>query len=169
MPEHDRARVIASCELLLEAARLFNLQTIVTEQYPKGLGPTTQAITAKLDAFETRPAVIEKTIFSAAVPEVLAKIQLPKRPRVIVVGMETHVCVLQTVRDLLALGFTVHVPFDAVCSREPAAKRTALEAFARFGAVVTSSESVVFDLLGDAKHPHFKALSARVKDLPLAK
>jgi nicotinamidase-related amidase len=166
MPPAHQRRLIACHELLLDAARLLEIHTIATEQYPKGLGKTVPAVQAMFDAFDV--AVFEKTVFSAAsVQNVTDALSLVNARTVIVTGMEAHVCVFQTVRDLLHKGFNVHVPFDAVASRDPECRRWALEILRDAGAKVTSTESVVFDWLRDAKHPEFRAIAARVKAMPI--
>jgi nicotinamidase-related amidase len=119
-----------------------------------------------LDGFDV--PVFEKTVFSAASVEgVSDALALVDARTVIVTGMEAHVCVFQTVRDLLHKGFHVHVPFDAVASRDPECRRAALSMLADVGAKITTAETVAFDLLRDAKHPEFRAISARVKAMPI--
>lgn len=168
MPEGDARRLLACAELLAEAARLFRIPTVVTEQHPRGLGPTVPSLRALLEGVEPRALVAEKTVFNALGSVEVARALANRRPRTVVVaGVEAHVCVLQTVRELLERGFQVLLPFDAVASRDPRSRDVALGLMERLGAAVTTTESVVFDLLGDAKNEHFKALSARVKALPL--
>ncbi len=169
MPEFDRRRLVAAIELLGDTAKSFKLPVFVTEHYPKGLGATVPSIREVLEGCEPKIVVAEKTIFSAmAPPEIPRGIAATGVRSVIVVGMEAHVCVFQTVRELRARGYVVHVPFDAVASRDPACRATALDLLARNGTSVTTTETIVFDLLRDARHPAFKALSARVKNLPLS-
>jgi nicotinamidase-related amidase len=152
--------------VLIDAARLLGVSTFVTEQYPEGLGHTVPAIRAALDRFEPPIPVAAKTAFTAlAAPEIARGLAASACTSVVVVGMESHVCVLQTARDLHARQLFVHVPFDAVASRDPACRATALELLAGNGVSVTTTETVVFDLLGDAKHPHFKTLSKLVRGL----
>src|SRR5262245_22489717 len=86
---------------------------------------------------------------------------------VIAVGMEAHVCVFQTARELHRRGYNTHVPFDAVASRDPACREHGLELLRRNGVSITTTETIVFDLLGSADNPQFKPLSARVKNIPL--
>lgn len=166
MPANHQRRIVAANELLLDTARRLKVHTIATEQYPKGLGHTVSSLRALFDAFDV--AVFEKTQFSACgIKQVTDALALTDARTVIVTGMETHVCVFQTVRDLLQMGYHVHVPFDAVASRDPECKRVALEALRECGAKVTTAETVVFDLLRDANHPEFRAISARVKAMPI--
>lgn len=166
MPAAHQRRIVAAHELLLDAARLLKVHTVATEQYPKGLGNTVPAVRALFDAFDV--PVFEKTQFSACcVKGVTDALALVDARTVIVTGMETHVCVFQTVRDLLHKGYQVHVPFDAVASRDPECRRVALDTLRGCGAKITTAETVVFDLLRDAKHPEFRAISARVKAMPI--
>ncbi len=164
MPEGDGGRLLRSVALLLETARRLGLPTVVTEQYPQGLGPTLLPLREAMSRFAAAPSVHSKTTFSAAaVPEVRAA--LADKRSVVVVGMEAHVCVFQTVRELVRRGHRVHVPMDAVASRDPRCRDAALSLLAAHGALVTTTETVVFDLLGDSQHPEFRALSREVRGL----
>jgi nicotinamidase-related amidase len=151
-------RLVKSTDLLLTAAKLLGVPTIATEQYPKGLGRTIDAI-----QLGDVPRV-EKTAFSAIDAPEVARFVSSRSPRaVVVVGVETHVCVFQTVRDLAARGYEVHVPHDAVASRRDDDRRTGLELMQRAGAIVTASETVVFDWLQKAEGEAFKALSKKMR------
>ncbi|MBI5516761.1 MAG: isochorismatase family protein [Deltaproteobacteria bacterium] len=168
MPSALATRMLASCELLVETASRFALPLFVTEHYPQGLGPTHPSLRLRLEATQPRPRVVEKTIFSAMGPPEIPRALAQSSVRsVIVVGMEAHVCVFQTARELVRRGYSAHVPFDAVASRDPDCRRVALELLGRHGVQVTTTETCVFDLLGDAKNVHFKALSRMVKELPM--
>ncbi len=158
MPEGARAPLLRATQALVEGAKQLKVPVLATEQYPKGLGPTVPALR---DALPGAPH--EKLDFScAAVPAV--KDALGSGPRqVVLCGMETHVCVFQTARDLAALGHQVFVAEDAVASRTEANRRVGLSLMERGGAIVTSTEAVLFDLLGRAGTPEFKAVSALVK------
>lgn len=160
----DAERIVKNAKVLLEAAKAFTLPMIVTEQYPKGLGATVSALQSAREQVDTQYA--EKTVFNAITPtihEAMKKAPFAGRKQVVVTGIEAHICVFQTVRTLLAEGYQVFVPADAVNSRDPQNKEIALALFAQMGAVVTSTESLLFDLLEDAKNPHFKALQALIK------
>jgi nicotinamidase-related amidase len=148
MPARDP--VVRATVLLLEAAARLGVPVMVTEQYPKGLGPTVSAVAEKIPAGSTR---IEKTCFSAA-----AALELP-RPQVVLAGMEAHVCVLQTAFELAAAGREVFVVADAVCSRTEANYSNALARLRAAGIAITNSESVIFEWLHDATHEQFRALS----------
>lgn len=156
------ADVLRTVPMLLEAAKVVGAPVVATEQYPKGLKPTIAPVREKLDAIGVQR--FEKTAFSAAeVPEfqqVLARVA-PKS--VVVVGMETHVCVYQTVRDLRARGFEVLVPVDAVASRRDEDRAIGLDLCARTGAIPTSVETVIFDWLGRAGTDEFKVVSKLVR------
>lgn len=154
MPEAVRERLEQNVTILLEAARRFALPVVVSEQYPKGLGPTTARVAAALDA--VAPQRIEKLDF-------VCDARVPGRDQWIVTGMECHVCVWQTVRALRERGDAVHVVADAVASRAKASWRTGLALAERAGAVITTTEVVVFDLLGKAGTDDFKALSKLIK------
>jgi len=108
--------------------------------------------------------VLEKTAFSVCGSDLCRKvIEMVKRPQWVVCGIEAHVCVQQTVLGLIDLGHDVFLPADAVSSRHPYDEKIALERMARAGAVITTAESLVFEALRDAKHPHFKEALALVK------
>ena len=143
------ADVAAACAKLLEAARIMQLRVLVSEQYPKGLGHTVPEVG------ELPQAPIEKTVFSAVRA---AGFDLHGCDQVLVCGIEAHVCVSQTVHDLLNRGTEVHVAADAVASRHEIDYRLALERMQRAGAVVTSVEAALFELLERAGTPEFKAV-----------
>lgn len=146
--------------ILLESAKELAIPVIFTEQYVKGLGRTLSVLREKAAAASCH----EKLTFSCCGNEDFSE-QLDEtgRKQVIVCGMETHVCVLQTVIDLLGDGFDVHVVKDAVLSRSADNKQTAIEAMVLAGAVPSSTETIVFQLLKVAGTASFKKLSALVK------
>ena len=143
------AGVAASCAKLLAGARILDVPALVSEQYPKGLGHSAPEL-----GIEDEPR-IEKTVFSAARADGFG---LGGRDQAIVCGIETHVCVSQTVHDLLEQGVEVHVPADAVGSRHAIDYERGLERLERAGAVVSTVESSLFELLGRAGTPEFKAV-----------
>jgi nicotinamidase-related amidase len=150
------ADVAAACAKLVQAARILELPTLVSEQYPKGLGTSVPELGLK---DEPR---IEKTVFSAVRAEGFDLGGAGTDPggvgQAIVCGIEAHVCVSQTVHDLLADGIEVHVPADAVGSRHPLDYECGLERMVRAGAVVSTVESALFELLERAGTPEFKAV-----------
>lgn len=157
----SRERLLDRASLLLRAAALLDVPVTVTEQYPAGLGRTAES----LRPFVTERTVLhEKTAFSAlAEPAVAAHLESLRRRHVVVTGAEAHVCVYQTVLDLMAAGFRVHVAADAVASRHEANVGLALSSLAAQGAVVVPTETVVFELLERAGTPEFKALLPHIR------
>lgn len=154
---YERLEKYAKAMIL--AARELGLPVLATEQYPKGIGPTMPAIRELLPS-----APIAKVHFSCCADATFAKaLAETGRKQVIVVGMETHVCVFQTVRDLMAQGCEVHVCADAVSSRTEEHRRVALELMRQGGVFVTSTETAIFDLLHQAGTAEFKRVSAFVK------
>jgi nicotinamidase-related amidase len=148
-PYASFAGVVASCAKLVQAARIVDSPTLVSEQYPKGLGHTAPEVGLE------RERTIEKSVFSAARAE---DFDLAGRDQAIVCGIETHVCVSQTVHDLLERGIEVHVPADAVGSRHAIDYERGLERMQRAGAVVSTVEAALFELLERADAPEFKAV-----------
>ena len=162
VPETQRAAVAEGSRRLVQAAALLDVPVVVSEQYPKGLGPTLPALAAALPPGATPFA---KTRFSCAgAGSPLDSGLLDTRPQVVLAGMETHVCILQTALDLLERGRQVFVVEDAVCSRRPQHKANALARLRQAGAVVSNLESVLFEWLEDAAHPRFKEIAALVRD-----
>lgn len=159
MPEDALAQVTRNADVLLRAAARLGLPVVASEQYPKGLGHTLPALRALLPG-----PPIEKLEFSCAGSEALAAaLAREGRQQVVVVGMESHVCVFQTVRDLCRAGYFAFVPQDAVCSRADSNRQLGLRLMEKAGATITSTETVLFDLLRQAGTPEFKELSALIK------
>ena len=144
----------ARARWLLAACADLALPIVISEQYPKGLGHTLAALTTAAPAAQ----VVEKTHFSCVAAECLPE-SLLRREQVIVCGMETHVCVLQTVLGLLSLGKHVFVVEDACDSRTPASKAAGLARMRDAGAQVVTREMVLFELMGSASHPLFRHIS----------
>jgi nicotinamidase-related amidase len=165
MPDATLTDVLRNTQILIAGAAQLGLPIVVSQQYPRGLGATARPIE---DALASAPAVhrFDKLEFSAAAaPGFAALVALGGlgRDQWIVCGMESHVCVYQTARDLVARGWDVHVCADAVCSRTAANRELGLGLMARAGAIVTSTEASVFDLLGRAGSDEFRALSRVIK------
>jgi nicotinamidase-related amidase len=153
-------RMVAGSVRLVRAFRLLELPILVTEQYPKGLGHTVRELEDVLG--ESRAHA--KTCFSSCGSEEFSRsLRELGRRQALVCGIEAHVCVSQTVHDLLQSGFTVQVAVDAVESRNPLDREVALRRMERSGAVLTTSEAAAFELLGDAKNPKFKDVQALFK------
>jgi nicotinamidase-related amidase len=157
MEPHALERMLNRTCAAIEGAKVLQFPIFVTEQYPKGLGPTHAQVRERLGG--RKP--FEKLEFSAATPEVAAALEI--RKQVLVVGMETHICVYQTVRDLVGKGFEVWLCADAVLSRSAEDRRVGLDLCKEAGARVTTVESALFDMMGRAGTPEFKAVSAAVR------
>lgn len=165
VPDEPRQTMQRNVCLLIALARRFDMPIAVSQQYPRGLGPTDPEVAAALDGYDHLHR-FDKVDFSACEAEHFAVVRESigdDRRQWIVAGIESHICVYQTARDLVAQGDSVHVPRDAVASRTKANWRTGLEMMSRAGAVVTSTETVVFDALGRAGTEEFKALAKLVK------
>ncbi len=156
----ERQKVIANCLHLIEAARLLGMPVLMTEQYPKGLGPTVSEIREAVP--DRKP--IEKIMFSCSrEPLFMGRLSEAGRKKIILAGMETHVCVLQTCVGLLKEGYGVHVAGDAVCSRSKDNFRFGLDYMRDSGAVITCTETVLFQLLEKAGTEEFRTISKRIK------
>lgn len=151
--------VIHNTNILLTLCNKLNIPLIVTEQYPKGLGKTVSEVSDNLGDI----AVYEKITYTGYTDDVKNVLKKLGKKKVIIAGMETHVCVLQTTRDLLADGYQVFVLGDAVCSRTKENYQNGLSLMSAMGAVVTNTETVVFDILKQAGTPLFKEMSKLVK------
>ncbi len=147
------ANVTRACATLLEGARILEVPALISEQYPKGLGHTAPELGVRDER------TIEKTVFSVARAEGFS---LEGRDQVIVCGIETHVCVSQTIHDLLGRGVEVHVPAEAVGSRHMIDYERGLHRLERAGAIVSTVETVLFELLERAGTPEFKAVQRLV-------
>src|SRR3990170_545949 len=153
-------QVVKNCLHLIELAKMQNIPVIVTEQYPKGLGRTVAEIQAALPLYKP----IEKVAFNCCCePAFLAEIKKLGKKKVIVAGMETHICVLQTSLGLLQEGLDVHLAQDAVCSRTKENWKVGVEFMRVAGAVVTCTETVLFQLLKVAGTEEFKKISMRIR------
>jgi len=161
MPRESLAQLVRNAALLLQGAQLLGVPILVSEQYRRGLGTTIPELARLLP---TGTPFHEKMEFSVwAAPGLAAAIVATGRSQIVVMGMEAHICVYQTVRDLAHVGYRVHVPHDAVCSRDPENARVGLVLAERVGGVVSSTETILFDWLHRAGSPEFKAISALVR------
>ncbi len=146
--------------VLAEAGAAAGVPTLVTEQYPKGLGHTVEPLRERIPDL----VAIEKRDFSCFdVPAFAEALKQTQRSHVVLAGMEAHICVYQTARALIANGYVVHIPRDAVISRNSPDYKAALGLYAQLGAFVTSTETVVFDWVRRAEGPLFKTVSGLVR------
>jgi nicotinamidase-related amidase len=152
----DAERVVARCRRLADAARLLGAPAVLTEQYPRGLGRTVPSLASVL------PAPIEKMSFSCMGASAFAA-AVPVGSVAVLCGLETHVCVAQTALDLLASGRDVAVVVDAVTSRHAIDHEVALRRLEQAGAVLTTSEAVLFEWTRTAEHPRFQDVRQLVR------
>ena len=147
--------------ILIEAFNKYQMPIIATEQYPKGLGNTDDRILEKIN----KDNIFEKTIFDAAIPEVLDFIEKNNIKKVVIAGAEAHICVYQTTRSLLNLGINVFLAKDALASFKESQKEEALKSLREMGAVRIETETILFDLARDSKDSNFKFISGLVKNM----
>lgn len=153
----DRDGVVANVARLIEGAKILGMAVQATEQYPKGIGPTVPELAERL------PARPEKLTFSCCgLPEVAEQFRSRGVQKVLLAGIETHVCVQQTALDLLAQGFRVYVAADAVASRKDLDRELSLRRMDRAGAVLTTTEAALFEWTERAGTPEFKQISRLV-------
>lgn len=160
MPMIERNELLVSnCRRLIESAQHFQLPVTCTEQYPQGLGHTV------VQLHDLIPTAIEKKRFSSAecIGWPLAGEDPTQRFQVVVAGIEAHVCVQQTVLDLIAMGYRVYVPVDAISSRFDLDYKYACDRMANSGAILTTTEAILFEWCETADHPAFKEISNLVK------
>ena len=154
-------RMRDNIEVLLKGAGLLGVPVVATEQYPRGLGSTVGELQAAC-----RDKVVEKVSFSCCgEPAFLDHLKALGKKQIIITGMEAHVCVYQTVLDLLENGYYVHLVRDAVISRRGGDELAGVENAARAGAVPTTVETVLFQLMKSSKSAEFKAVSSLIKDM----
>ena len=153
----NREEIAKNNSILAKAAKILGVPVIASEQYPNGLGSTILEVREYLN-------ILEKTSFSAlATDTIKAKLESLNRKKVVLTGIETHICVYQTARALLDAGYEVYVVKNACSSRSSKDYRTALELMRDYGAKLTCVETVLFELLGSSKHPNFKEIQALIK------
>jgi len=161
IPEDRRATLVRNVLIAIDAAQILNIPIIVSEQYPKGLGPTIPEIRQRLgDGFSP----VEKLVFSCGrSTEFRAALDATNRREVIVCGVESHVCVFQTALDLMNDGYRVHVPADGIASRRVLDWERAVALMEDAGAIVGTIEMFLFQLLERAGTDEFKAVSKLVR------
>ena len=156
----DAAALVRETSFLIDVAKVLGVPVLATEQYPKGLGPTHAEIARRL-----RPNLPAKVTFSCCgAPGLLTEIQASGRPNVILAGMETHVCVMQTALDLLAQGLDVFLPVECLQSRFRIDHDFALRRMENAGVVLTTIEAISFEWVGRADHAQFKTISRMIQD-----
>jgi nicotinamidase-related amidase len=162
MPPERMQQLERAASILLGAAAELGAPVLCTEQYPGGLGPTIPSIREELAKLDVTP--IDKLTFSCcAEPAFVQALKSTGANAAVVIGMETHVCVFQTVRDLVARGLRVDLPVDGVVSRRDDHREVGLGLCDKAGATLTTAETLLFDWLVQAGSDTFKTLSRRVR------
>jgi nicotinamidase-related amidase len=160
MPEKVYRRLRDTAALLVDVAGLLGIPVVTTEQYPKGIGHTVSELSAACNEI-----VIEKVCFGCCgEPTFLEALKATGRTQVLITGMEAHVCVYQTVLGLLEDGYYVHLIRDAICSRNKTDYLAGVANAGQAGAVVTTAETVMFQMLQKSTHEQFRAVSKLVKE-----
>lgn len=157
---YEKEVLLKNCRILIEGLQALGIPMLVTQQYTKGLGGTVHEISSLIPDFSN----FEKQDFSCCgEPEVLLQLNMTGAKNIIVCGIESHVCVLQTVLDLKENGFNPIVVTDAISSRTPFSIEAAKERFRYEGVLMTSVESVLFEITRSSASPEFKVISKLVK------
>ncbi|BFL72975.1 MULTISPECIES: isochorismatase family protein [Anaerococcus] len=154
-------QTILNTLVLINAFKEYGMPILATEQYPKGLGRSDDRLLAEIEENN----IFAKSIFDAAIPEVIEYIRENKITNVVLTGAEGHICVYQTVRTLRDLGLNVFLAEDAVSSYSEELKNTALINMRDMGAMVVNTEMLLFDIARDSKDAHFKVISNLVKEI----
>jgi len=155
-------KIVNYITFLIEVSKVLNIPIILSEQYPQGLGETTPLIKESLRGTTTEK--IKKTSFSCLGSESFNSIlKKCEKKQIILTGIETHICILQTSFDLIKKGFDVFLIDEATGSRDETHKQIGIERMKRFGVILTNFEMLLFELLRDSKNPYFKELSSFIK------
>ncbi|KAI0313451.1 Isochorismatase-like protein [Amylostereum chailletii] len=162
---HGFDHLISTGRKMLKAAKILDVPVIITEQNPKALGPTVPELSpAEFQLGPLHLGTFDKTLFSMATPDVLSLLNKHNTKSVVLFGIESHVCVLQSTLDLLSAGYDVHVLADGVSSCNQEEVPFALALMRQAGAQITTSESLLFQLQKDSSSPNFKAFSNTIKE-----
>ena len=157
---HNRTELFKNLRVMIQGTQVLGIPILLTEQYPKGLGPTVPEVSQLLTAIEP----IAKNAFSCCgEPAFMSALEPLGRRQILLTGVETHVCVHQTALDLLDAGYEVQVIADAVSSRTAENRHIGLEKMRDAGVVITSTETALFELMKLAEGPQFKQISKLVK------
>lgn len=157
---HNKEALKENTQRLAQGLKVLEVPVVVSEQNPRGLGPTLPEIMALLPPVTP----LEKKCFSCCqAPDIMAAIKAVGRPNILLAGIETHVCVYQTCAELLEKGYRVEIVADAVSSRNEYNKHIGLKKCLALGAAVTCVETALFELVGTAEHEQFKAISKIIR------
>lgn len=168
---HRWELAVAATNRLMNLAAIFGRPVVLTEQYPEGLGPTHPDVRAVFDGLDTPKRTVSKVAFGccgddafeAALSELLPGVP-PTRRQIVVAGIETHVCVMQTVLELLRAGSEVHVCWECVTGRGEEYRRHALDRMQQAGAQITNHESVAFEWARSKDHEAFRAMNRLLRE-----
>lgn len=163
MPAAVLERTVTNISRLVSSAKILDIPIISTEQNPQGLGKTIAAVREQMP--ETAVPT-EKTCFSCCTAPGFerALTEQPKRKQVVLVGMEAHICIIQTASGLQRWGYQVFIAADAICSRHPEKAENALERMRHSGIQVSNTESIAFEWLSDSQHEQFREVSRLFKE-----
>ena len=154
-------QIASRISIAVRGFQVLNLPVIITEQYPKGLGRTAEEV---LFSMPPEFEYIEKTSFSSCgAAAFLEKLQISKASQIVLCGLESHICVNQTAHDLLTQNYQVHILTDCIGSRYSQDKETAMRKMQMSGAVLSTMEMALFELLRDARHEQFKEIQNLIK------
>lgn len=157
---HESERVVSRAAQMIQGARLLGVPILATEQYPKGLGPTVESVRALLEPTPT----YAKTAFGALGDPAVAGAVMGTHARTIyLIGVEAHVCIMQTALQALDMGLSVHVVVGAIGSRDPVQVSVGLRRMESTGATLVTSEMVLYEWLRDSTAPAFKGVLGLVK------
>ena len=161
MPKEVTSKIIKRCELLVTVANELSIPQICTEQYPKGLGHTLNLMTP----FLSEAKFVEKNVFACTEEPVFLRCLIKTRPQIFLMGMEAHICVLQTALGLIKSGKDVFIIEDAVVSRNIQNKQNALNRLREEGCVITNTESIVFEWLKTSENATFRKIAPLIKNI----
>lgn len=156
---HEWEEVLKNCLTLIRGAAALKLPVVITQQYPRGLGNTLEEVTG----LTPEAKIFDKTSFSCLTTEVAGELKNLGKKHIIICGIESHVCVLQTIIDLVKNGYQPVLVADCVSSRKKTDLKFAVRRAQAEGATITTYESVLFELMGSAKHPEFREISKIIK------
>jgi nicotinamidase-related amidase len=157
---HEWERTVSRTRVLVEGAAQIGLPILYTEQYPKGLGSTAPEV---MELLEGRPRFEKRSLSALGAPGLAEHLLSLGRRQALICGIETHACVNQTVHELIAWGFPVHLPVDALSSRRRFEHELAVQKMLRAGALPTSVEQLLLECLRSADHPAFKSVQALLR------
>lgn len=161
MPSEVLNKIVKRIELLVTASNELDIPYLYTEQYPKGLGKTLP----KIQSFLSQAKYVEKTCFDCCAEPIFNRYLVRTRPQIFLVGMEAHICVLQTALSLIEKDKDVFVVEDALVSRNILNKQNALNRLRQAGCIVTNTESIIFEWLKTSDHKVFKNIAPLIKEI----